>query len=288
VELEAAVAGEERVGRARRRVRSAVSLGLPLALLCLLVLAAVVGAFVTPRDPQAFNPLSADLPPGSGGFLLGTDSFGRDLLSRALAGAHLSLLIGVIPVVVAGIVGFALGALAGLGPKWLGFVIMRLTDIAFAFPAIMLALAVAAVLGPSVRNAVLALTIVLVPPVSRIARAAALDIAGRPYLLAARLSGASPLRIMWDFAVPNMAPAVIVYCAALCSLTIIFGAGLSFIGVGVQAPAAEWGRMVADGRQELLINPWTSLVPGACIFLVSLAFNLLADRLRDRLDPGLR
>jgi peptide/nickel transport system permease protein len=263
--------------------------GWPGALLLVFVLLAIFGPLLAPKSPLALNELAVNLSPFSdAAFPLGTDNLGRDVLSRVLDGARLSLVIGIVPVLVSGLVGFGLGLLAGFGPRWLSFAILRVLDVAFAFPAIMLALAVAAMLGPSVRNAIIAMIIVLIPPVARVARAAALDVAGRPYIAAARLSGASWPRIVWDFAAPNMVAPVVVYCASLAGLMIIFGAGLSFIGVGVQPPTAEWGRMVADGRATFLINPGVSLIPGACIFVVSLAFNLVADRLRDHLDPRLK
>jgi peptide/nickel transport system permease protein len=262
--------------------------GLPGCLIALVVLVAIVGQFVTPRAPTLTSE-AVNLPPfHDWSFLFGTDNLGRDVFSRAIAGSGLSLMIGVVPVALAGIIGFAVGAFAAFGPRWISFLILRTLDIAFAFPAVMLAIAVAAVLGPSVRNAMAAMVLVLIPPIARVARTAALDVAGRPYIVAARMSGASGFRVTRDFAVPNMVAPVLIYCASLCGLMIIFGAGLSFIGVGVQPPTPEWGRMVSDARSQFVVNPWISLIPGACIFVLSLSFNLLADRLRDYLDPRTR
>jgi peptide/nickel transport system permease protein len=261
------------------------STGVAGIVVALTLVLAIVGPWITPEDPLTIHPDKQDLPPFSSGHLLGTDSFGRDVLSRAIVGARLSLTIGLVPVVIAGIIGLLLGLLAAFGPRAMGFGIMRLADVALAFPSILLAIAVAAMLGPSVNNALLALTIVLVPAISRIARAAALEVESRPYIDAARMSGASRRRIVLDFGIPNMIAPVLIYAATLCGIIIIFAAGLSFLGVGVQPPRAEWGLMVAEGRSTFLINPWPSLIPGACIFVVGLAFSLSADRLRDHFDP---
>lgn len=278
------------VGRgARMRSREVVrTLGWPGAVIAVFVLLALFGPLIAPRDPLTTDPLAQNLPPFAEGHLLGTDNLGRDTLSRTLWGARLSLFIGVVPVLVASVIGSLLGAVAAFGPRWLGFTIMRVADVAFAFPSVMLALAVAAMLGPSLRNALIAIVIVLVPPITRVARTAALDVATRPYMDAARLTGASRPRIVRDFALPNMIAPILVYSAALAGLIIIFAAGLSFLGVGVQPPTPEWGRMVADARTTFLINPWPGLIPGACIFVLSMAFNLTADRIRDRLDPRSR
>jgi ABC-type dipeptide/oligopeptide/nickel transport system permease subunit len=269
-------------------VAAARATGVPGAIVTFFVLLAIIGPAIAPRDPLAVHPLVTNAAPFHHGFILGTDGLGRDSLSRVLHGARLSLFIGLAPVVIAMLIGLVLSLLAAFGPRFLGFVIMRVADIGLAFPAIMLALAVAAMLGPSLRNEIIALVLVLIPPITRIARSAALDVAGRPYVAAARMAGASRARVVWDVVLPNMLAPVLVYSAALSGLVIIFGAGLSFLGVGVQAPTAEWGRMVADGRNDFLVNAWPSFVPGACIFLVSLALNLSADRLRDHFDPRLR
>jgi peptide/nickel transport system permease protein len=165
---------------------------------------------------------------------------------------------------------------------------MRGTDIAFAFPAIMLAIAVAAMRGPSFSSAVLAMTIVFIAPITRVARGAAVEIASKPYIEAARLSGAGTFRVVRDFGLPNMLPPVLVFAASQLGGFLIFGAGLSFLGAGAQPPDIEWGRMVADARPVFLINAWPSVLSGLLIFVVSIAFNLLADRLRDRLDPRWR
>jgi peptide/nickel transport system permease protein len=264
------------------------TMGISGAIVIGFAILAVIGPWIAPHDPLSIAPLQRNLPPLSPGHLLGTDQLGRDTLSRILAGARLSFVIGIAPVAAGTFLGLLTGLLASFGPRRLGFAIMRVMDVAFAFPAIMLALAVAAILGPSLRNAIIAMTIVLIPPVTRITRAAALEVNDRPYIDAARLTGASRARIVWSFGLPNLMAPVVVYAAALCGLMIIYGAGLSFLGVGVQPPTPEWGRMVADGRTTFLQDPWASLIPGACIFIVSLAFNVAADRMRDQLDPRLR
>lgn len=273
-------------GPTRRGVRYALrATGLPGLLLLAIFLVAVVGSFVTPKDPDKTHPFDIGASPFHHGYLLGSDQVGRDTLSRLIAGAHLSLMMGIPPVIIAGVIGIILSLMTAFGPRALDFGIMRIVDVFLALPAVLLALSVAAVLGPSLPNTVLALVIVLIPPITRIAREAALDIRSKPYLDAARMSGASRLRLMRDVVLPNMFPTVLVYCAALAGLMIVAAAALSFIGVGVQPPTAEWGRIVADGRTDFLVNPWPPLLAGACIFLTSLALNLTADRLRTYFDP---
>jgi peptide/nickel transport system permease protein len=286
-EIAAPVAGTR--SRHRRRATSFLrAAGLPGAVILLFAIIALIGPLVAPQDPLAIDATALDAPPFTEGHLLGTDQLGRDILSRILYGARLTFVTGLAPLAFASVVGTFLGVVAAFGPRSVGFTIMRLTDIAFAFPSILLAIAIAAMLGPSLRNAILAMSIVLVPPIARVARAAALDVASKPYMAAAKLSGASRARVVIDFALPNMIAPILIYCAAISGLLIIFAAGLSFLGVGVQPPTAEWGRMVADGRPSLLLNVWSSLIPGACIFVVSMAFNFFADRMRDYLDPRLQ
>jgi peptide/nickel transport system permease protein len=247
---------------------------------------AIVGPAIAPKDPLALRVGEVNLQPfQSADFVLGTDQLGRDLLSRVIVGARLSFFTAVVPVACGGLIGMVLGAMAGLGPRPLALVIMRLTDVALAFPSIMLALAVVAMLGPSFTNALLSLTIVFVAPMTRVSRGLAVEIASRPYVEAARLSGARTFRIVRDFALPNMLPSLAVFAAAASGTMLLTGAGLSFLGAGAQPPDIEWGRMVSDGRIVFLINPWPSILPGLFIFLVSLGFNRFADRLRDRLDP---
>ena len=246
----------------------------------------VAGPWLAPLDPLTLRSADVNLPPFQRSeFWLGTDHFGRDLLSRAIHGARLSFIIATVPVVCGGALGVVLGAMAGLGPRPIGVVIMRAMDVALAFPSIMLALAVVAVRGPSFENAVLALTIVFVAPMTRVSRGLAVEIASKPYIEAARLSGAGTFRIVRDFGLPNMAAPLLVFAASSCGTLLLTGAGLSFLGAGAQPPDIEWGRMVSDGRSVFLINAWPSILPGLFIFTVSLGFNRLADRLRDRLDP---
>lgn len=273
---------EAQTGKLWRAMRIA---GWPGMVIFAVVIVAVAGPWLAPHSPVAIDATALNASPFQHGHILGTDELGRDLLSRILVGTRLSFVTALLPIVVASIVGTAVGAIAAFGPGWLGYTLMRLTDVALAFPSIMLAIAIAAMLGPSLTHAILAMTIVLIPAVARVARAAALEVAGKPYIEAARLSGATERRIVLDFALPNMMPPIIVYCAALAGILIIFASGLSFLGVGVQPPTAEWGLMVAEGRETLLLNVWASVIPGACIFIVSIAFNFLADRLRDHFDP---
>ncbi len=274
----------------RTRVRHVLRyVGPPEMILVAFAALAVVGSSVAPHDPlELHSALANRAPLQIPGFLLGTDQLGRDLLSRLIVGARLSFILSIVPVVGGGIIGVVLGAVAGLGPRTVGTVLMRFTDVLLAFPSIVLALAVVAVRGPSFGNALLALTVVFVAPMTRVARGVAVEVASRPYIEAARLSGAGTTRIIRDFGLPNMLPPILIYAASQCGVMLLYGAGLSFLGAGAQPPDIEWGRMVADGRVVFLIDAWPSLLPGILIFVVSLAFNLLGDRLRDRLDPRWR
>ncbi len=265
------------------------SVGPPELMLLVFAVLALFGSGLTPHDPLELQGALANKRPFENPeFILGTDQLGRDMLSRLVAAARLSFILSTVPVVVGGVIGVLLGAIAGLGPRTIGTVLMRLTDVLLAFPSIVLALAVVAVRGPSFANALLALTVVFIAPMTRVARGVAIEVASRPYVEAARLSGATTTQIIRDVGLPNMLPPILIYAAAQCGVMLLYGAGLSFLGAGAQPPDIEWGRMVADGRVVFLINAWPSLLPGIFIFMVSLAFNLLADRLRDRLDPRWR
>ncbi|WP_433247399.1 ABC transporter permease [Streptosporangium sp. CA-135522] len=217
------------------------------------------------------------LPPGSAGHLLGTDGQGRDLLSRLIWGARPSLLCGVLPVGVALVLGTFLGVAAGLGPRAVENLIMRLLDVLYAFPAVLLAIAVASALGAGLTGTVVSLSVVLTPAVARVVLTEVAAIRNADFMEAARASGARWHTIALRQVVPNVLPAAFVYCTALVGLAVVYGAGMSFLGLGVAPPAAEWGSMLNELRQYAFSAPLIAAVPAVVIFAVSVAFNVLGS-----------
>jgi peptide/nickel transport system permease protein len=256
----------------------------PGAFILLRVIAAVFAPVVAPDNPLAGSVADRLRGVGSAGHLLGTDAQGRDLLSRLIWGARPSLIEGTVPVLVAGVVGTLLGTLAALAGGRLHSAIMRTLDVLYSFPAILLAIALSASLGAGVINAVVALSIVLIAPIARVADTEVARMRSSDYMEAARASGASWSRIVRRQVLPTIAPVLIVYCTALVGLAVVFAGGLSFLGLGVAPPQAEWGSMLNDLTQDLYNAPLLTLIPAFMIFITSIAFNLLGDGLRDYLD----
>jgi len=256
-----------------------------LLILLLLIVAAIFGPAFAPHDPYAQQLADRLIPPGAPGHLLGTDALGRDILSRVIHGARLTLSIAVLVVVIVVPVGLAVGTLSGFLGGWVDTVLMRLTDVALAFPKIVLALALAAALGPGVINAVIAISITAWPAYARLARAETLRLVQADFIHAARLQGASNTRLLLKYIVPLCMSSVIVRATLDMAGIILTVAGLGFLGLGAQPPSPEWGFMVSSGRNVLIDAWWVATVPGIAILLVSLAFNLLGDGLRDVFDP---
>jgi peptide/nickel transport system permease protein len=230
----------------------------------------------------------ASLAPPSAQHPFGTDEFGRDVLSRVLVGSRVSLIVAFLSVATAVALGTTLGLTAGYyGGSWDG-VSMRAMDIIFAFPAILLAIAIMAVLGTSLLNLVIAIGIVYTPQFARVARAAALTVRSLEFVDAARVLGLGNLRIIGRHLIPNIMAPVIVQVSLSLSLAILSESALSFLGLGTQPPTPSWGNMLSEGRQFLELAPWNAVFPGLAIMLVVLGFNLLGDGLRDLLDPRLR
>ncbi len=250
----------------------------------LLFLVAVFAPIIAPFDPNVGIRSDRLLPPFSGSYLLGTDGQGRDILSRLIWGARPSLLAGVIPVAVAALVGTTLGLLAGRGSRRTNSTIMRMLDVFYAFPAVLLAIAIAAALGSGISNAIIALSFILIPPVARVAETEVARIMSADFMEAAEVSGASRWSVATRQILPNVAPAIVVYCTALIGLSIVYAAGLGFLGLGIAPPTAEWGLMVNDLRQYTFSQPSIAVIPAIVIVLTSLLFNLLGDGLRDWLD----
>lgn len=258
---------------------------LGLAILAALVAIALVAPFVMPHDPLRQVLADRLLPPGSPSHWLGTDQLGRDILSRLIAGSRLTLGIAILVVAIVVPIGLAIGTTAGYCGGLVDSALMRITDVALAFPKIVLALAFAAALGPGVVNAVVAISITAWPAYARLARAETLRIANADFIHAARLQGASDLRIVRRYVMPLCLSSVIVRATLDMAGIILTVAGLGFLGLGAQPPSPEWGFMVASGRNVLLDAWWVATLPGAAILVVSIAFNLLGDGLRDVFDP---
>ena len=261
-----------------------------LALLALLVLAGVVLAaclapYLPLADPDAVDTVQRLKPPFTPGHLLGTDEFGRDLLSRLVWGARVSLLAGAATAAAAMLIGVLLGVLSGYYSGWPETVIMRLTDILMAFPYILLAIAIVAGLGPGLRNAMIAIAIVGFPIYTRLVRGVVLSVRGREFVEAARALGSTDRLILVRHVVPQLLSPVIVAFSLDVGAKILATAGLSFLGLGTQPPTADWGSMLATGRQFVILSPHVVLLPGLAIFVIVLALNLVGDALRDFLDP---
>jgi peptide/nickel transport system permease protein len=254
------------------------------AVVVAIVLVAIFAPVLAPADPNhgATGERLRDL--GSPGHVLGTDGQGRDVLSRVIWGTRPSLLTGLIPVVAASLIGTTLGLVAGLGSRGINTIVMRVLDVFYAFPAILLAIAIATVLGSGASNSVIALTVVLIPPLARLAESESSRLRNLDFMEAAEASGATRLAIARHHVLPNVAPPIVIYSTALIGLSIVYAAGLSFLGLGVQPPTAEWGLMVSDLRQYIFTNSQLALVPAIAIVVVSVAFNVLGDGLRDVFD----
>jgi len=270
------------IGRAARRDRLAVAAA--LALLAI-VLAGVLAPWLPLLDPDTVDTPNRLKPPLSPGHRLGTDEFGRDLLARLIWGARVSLLAGVATAAGAMVLGVALGVLGGFYTGWVETVVMRLTDILMAFPYILLAIAIVAGLGPGLRNAMVAIAIVGFPIYTRLVRGVVLSLREREFVEAARALGATDPLILGRHILPHLLSPVIVAFSLDVGAKILATAGLSFLGLGTQPPTADWGSMLATGRQFVVLSPHVVLLPGLAIFAVVLALNLVGDALRDLLDP---
>jgi peptide/nickel transport system permease protein len=267
----------------RRRRRMTVSATIAAVVVLLIVLTAIIGPFLV-GDPLVGNTAQRLLGVGTPGHVLGTDGQGRDVLARLINGTRLSLLAGLIPVLFAAAVGTWLGVSAGLAGKWGQRLIMRTLDVFYAFPAVLLAVAIAAALGSGLSNSIIALAVILVPPVARVAETETRRLVDLDYMEAARASGARRSAIALRQVLPNVAPPVVVYCTALIGLSVVYAAGLSFLGLGVSPPTAEWGVMVSEHTQYIYSAPFLAAIPALAILIASVAFNVLGDGLRDLLD----
>jgi len=275
------------LARRRRRLRVPAAWRQPLAVTGLAVVGAwlVIAIFAPLIGPD--NPLAQNfdiLAAPSSAHWFGTDELGRDVLSRVLSGARVTLPLAVLLVVIAMLIGAVLGGIAGFLGGWADIALMRLADLFFAFPGIILALAVAAALGPQLRNAVIAVVAVSWPSYARLVRSLVLAARTAPYVVASRMLGASGWRVLFTDIRPNVAGPVLVLAALDLGNAVLLLSGLSFLGLGAQPPTAEWGAMVAEGTQNFN-DWWVGVFPGLAILTVVLAFNFIGDALRDALDP---
>lgn len=267
----------------RRFRRDRVAMAAALVVL-LLVLVALAAPWITPADPYRISILRRLRPIGTEGFPLGTDEQGRDMLSRLMLGARLSLLMGLAPVALAFIAGSALGVLAGYAGGRVNAAIMRTIDVFYAFPSVLLAIALSGALGAGIGNALLSLTVVFIPPIARVAEAVTTQVRGRDYVEAARASGADGWTIVRVHVLGNVLGPIFVYATSLVSVSMILASGLSFLGLGVRPPEPEWGLMLNTLRTAIYTQPAIAALPGAMIFLTSVSFNLLSDGLRSAMD----
>jgi peptide/nickel transport system permease protein len=270
---------------ALKRDKLALAGGIFVVFVCLVAIAA---PWISPYDPYEATTSLRLGPIGTPGHPLGLDGQGRDILTRLMWGGRVSIPIALVPVTVSTFISLLLGLIAGYFKGVVGELIMRVLDVFYAFPTVMLAIAIAGIMGPGMMNVMLSICIVLVPYITRVVYTTTLVVSEQEFVEAARACGASDLQIVFDQILPNVLSPIIVYGTTTMGLQIVFASGLSFLGLGVQPPIADWGIMTASGRDVLQIAPHVSTVPGVLLLLVALSFNLLGDGLRDALDPRLR
>jgi len=252
--------------------------------LLLIIGAAVFAPWLAPADPFKASMLNRLLPIGTPGHWLGTDELGRDMLTRLMYGGRLSLLMGVVPVLAAFVIGTSIGLFAGYVGGRANMVTMRMLDVFYAFPSVLLAVAIAGALGPGMSNSLIALTLVFVPQMVRVAESVTTQVRRLDYIEAARMSGAGAFSIIRVHVLGNVLGPVFVYATGLLSVSMILGSGLSFLGLGVKPPEPEWGLMLNTLRSAIFRDPLIAALPGAMIFFTSIAFNLLADGVRSAMD----
>lgn len=263
------------------REKLAIAAGL---VILAIILAAVFADFVAPADPTKASMLRRLRPIGTPGYPLGSDELGRDMLSRLIFGGRLSLFMGVVPVFIAFVIGSIIGVSAGFFGGRYNTLVMRTVDIFYAFPSVLLAIALSGALGAGITNSILSLTIVFIPPVARIAESVTTQVRGMDYVDAARASGAGSFLIIRAQVLGNVIGPVFVYATSLISVSMILASGLSFLGLGVKPPTPEWGLMLNTLRTAIYIQPWVAVLPGAAIFITSIAFNILSDGLRSAME----
>lgn len=255
-----------------------------LSILALIALAAIFAPWIAPHDPYKTSVVRRLMAPGAPQHLLGTDELGRDMLTRLLYGGRLSLLTGLLPVVLATAIGGTLGVIAGYVGGPLNMAIMRLIDVFYAFPSVLLAVAISGALGGGITNTVVSLSLVFIPPIARVAESVTTQVRAQDYVDAARATGAAGWRIVSGHVLPNVTSPVLIYASSLISVSIVLAAGLSFLGLGVKPPEPEWGLMLNTLRQSIYVAPLNAILPGVMIFITSMCFNLMSDGIRAAMD----
>ncbi|PIF28064.1 peptide/nickel transport system permease protein [Acidovorax sp. 56] len=260
-----------------------VAMGAALVVVVLIALA-VFGPWIAPADPYASSMLKRLKPIGTEGLPLGSDELGRDMLSRLIVGARLSLFIGITPVVCAFVIGSVIGIVAGYAGGLVNTAIMRTVDVFYAFPSVLLAIALSGVLGAGMVNSLISLTIVFIPQIVRVAESVTTQVRNRDYVEAARASGANAFTIVRVHVLGNVLGPIFVYATSLIAVSMILASGLSFLGLGVKPPEPEWGLMLNTLRTAIYVQPWVAALPGLMIFITSISFNILSDGLRSAMD----
>jgi peptide/nickel transport system permease protein len=268
---------------ARRLGRDPVTM-VCLAILTLIVLSAILAPWLAPYDPYKTSMARRLIAPGDSRYWLGTDELGRDLLSRLIYGGRLSLFMGFTPVILATLIGGFLGIVAGYLGGAINMAIMRIIDVFYAFPSVLLAVAISGILGAGMVNTIVSLVLVFTPPIARIAESVTTQVRAQDFVDAARASGASGWLIVGDHVIPNVIAPILSYASSLISVAIVLASGLSFLGLGVVPPEAEWGLMLNTLRQSIYVAPINSILPGVMIFATSMCLNLMSDGLRSAMD----
>ena len=255
-----------------------------LVVLAVIILSALFAPWIAPADPYKTSVIRRLKDIGTPGFPLGTDELGRDMLSRLIHGGRLSLLMGITPVINALVIGSLLGIVAGFVGGKVNMVIMRTVDVFYAFPSVLLAIAISGALGAGLVNSIVSLTIVFIPPITRVAESVTTSVRNLDFVEAARASGARSFTIIRVHVLGNVLGPVFVFATGLISVSIILASGLSFLVLGVRPPEPEWGLMLNTLRQSIYVNPWVCALPGVMIFITSICFNLMSDGLRAAMD----
>lgn len=264
----------------------------PVTIVCasivlLIVLAAIFAPWIAPHDPYKTSMLKRLAPVGTPGFILGTDELGRDLLTRLIYGGRVSMFTAMAPVFLALTIGGTLGIVAGFVGGRVNMIIMRTTDVFYAFPSILLAIAISGALGGGILNAVISLTLIFVPPICRVAETVTTQVRNLDFVAAARATPASTFRILRVHVLGNVLGPILIYASSLVSVSIIIASGLSFLGLGVTPPEADWGLMLNTLRQSIYVAPLNAALPGVMIFVTGMCFNLMSDGLRTAMDVKL-
>jgi len=267
----------------RRIRRDKVSMVCAFVLIAIF-LAALMAPWLGLADPYQGSMIRRLRHIGTAGYPLGTDELGRDMLARLIYGGRLSLMVGISPVIFAFCIGTSLGLVAGYVGGWVNTAIMRTVDVFYAFPSVLLAIAISGALGAGIVNSIVSLTIVFVPPITRVAESVTTGVRNLDFVEAARASGADPFTIMRVHILGNVLGPIFVYATGLISVSMILAAGLSFLGLGTKPPEPEWGLMLNTLRTAIYVNPWVAALPGVMIFAVSICFNMLSDGLRSAMD----